>query len=221
MTYAQYALRAALIADTLSATLLSGCTTTVLKVADASPWAQDDWINLTGTGATLANHRVSRRIVAVDTALDTLQLDHALSVAPAAGDTIGGGYVQWVLSAAAANEDTLYYVARDDKHPALNLLAGDKTERRCVVVYGEISSGREVMSSDEERWRFRVFSLYDSWAKACAARIRKKLDGNPGFLTVAGRRVVSVEAMDAVPVMRTDELVEKHLPVYLCTSRAA
>jgi hypothetical protein len=226
--YALEPIAAALTADSLTATLVAGSTTSVLQLGDgeAEAWAGVEYVSLSIAAASNKDRRPVRRIIEVDEDLDTVTLDRALVTEPSAGDTLEGGFVEWVRPISVFPLDKrLYYVQQTGVSKLEQLLLADTSnEARCVVLYGETHAGRTAFTANEERYRFRILSRVNDFAVGCTSRLMSVLDARRASLTVPGRKVYSVDFSDAIPQFRNDPggvLFEKHVTGIIVTTKAA
>lgn len=195
MVGVEQAIVTALAGDDVSQTILSGSNTTVIKVTDASDFKAFDVVNLTGTGATIANHRAVRTVASTDTSANTITVGPALSIAPAAGDVIGRGVVQWLYT---GDEESIYYARWPDEIPALEILAAD-AESRCILSYGPVGTPQSRLLRFDPRYEVRAYSLNGDWAQGCAFAVHRLMNGNRAALSVPGATVHRLRAAEVRP----------------------
>lgn len=203
-------------ADTLTATMIAGSTTTVLKFGAVSlaSWYERQVVNLTGTGATAENNKRVVQVTAVDDTLKEITVYPALDVAPAADDVLGGGWREWALTPVAdtANDEWLHSAPLYAEHPAMGVLRSASD----VFVIGIVAPLLEVQEvADLERWdgRIRVLGLNIEFAEGGVERVRCLLHAQRSAFTMPAGKVYEVETGSVSAVLRDDTLIEFVIPV--------
>ena len=213
MKVTREAFRVALEADSVSSTVVSATTTALtFGSGEGLKWAKGMVANITGTGATAANNRQVRAVASVSG--NVVTLGAALSVAPAAGDVLGTGFVQWVRPS-SASEQLAYEGPIEDDSPIPNLLT-DATDPRCIAVFQEALSRVDEMERYEEPWRVRIFSRWLEWAEGLAERLRWRFNADHSALTVSGMQVIRLRVEDMItPASRVGQMHERIVPIRL------
>ena len=227
MTATMDAIEAALAADTRSSTVDVGSTTTVLQLGagEAVAWLPRDIVHLTGSGATAANHLLTRTIKSVDIGADTIAFltRDALPVAPAAGDIVRGGFAFWVRPA-NSTEKLLYRSPRSGQLPLARLLP-DSSDPHVVADLVLGLERTDQVERQEERYRLNLYGHSPRWLEGAVVAIRRIFRGNNrNVLAIAGSEAWEARFTLAYPLERDDaasgvcewlvEIVVATAPVY-------
>jgi hypothetical protein len=201
-------------ADTVAGTVIAGSTTSVVKMTTGHEvyFAKGDVANITGTGASVANHRRVVLVTAVDTTIHTVTVSPALSVAPRAGDVLGMGWRQWALTPADSTHLWLYAGPLYGEHPAMGLLRAASSPP-VVGIVAELTGERAVGNREEPSFRLRILGSYLEWVEGAAARVRALLDARQSAVTMVTGVCHGVTVGQVTAPIRTDELIERVLPV--------
>lgn len=211
---ARIALYDRIVADDVTATVTSGSTTSVVKVGSgqAASFSKGDVANITGTGASAANHRRVLLVTARDTTLHTVTVSPALDAVPLSGDVLGKGWRQWARAPGAADQLWLYVGPLYGEHPAIALLRATPDEK-VVAIMASLSEDRVAGDLMEPGFRIRILGLYLEHVEGAEARLRDLLDARPSGLTMAVGKCHDLVVGQTTAPIRTDDLVERVVPI--------
>jgi len=202
------AVAALLTADTLTSTIdsIAGSVVT-LAAGEGSNWALGDIVRFDG-------ENLYHVATITGVSGDDVTVSDAPSSAPGAGDTIGGGYQEWVRPA-GGGESLIYYepLIGDDPAKVYETL-GANPPCQCrlrLALNRSTSQARERVDLE-----LRFLGLDIQYIEGVVRRAKRLLDGQTASLSVAAHDTWQLSAARAVPVspeVSTLGLVEYVLPL--------
>jgi len=188
------ALVARIVGDTRVSTVGAGSTTTVVQLGagQAASWAVAD-IAYLGTDV--------RSITVVDTVLDKVTVEPALSAAPASGTQLKGGSREWLRYESAAKPGIYEWGWEPSPVDSLRTAAG---EGRVVVMFGHAPASREMFRRQRDELELQLFGRNVEFLEGAVQALERLLHGQRTGLVVTAHDVWDL-SVESTPAFRIDE----------------